>query len=366
MTRRKRAAYFQLRADYCGRPFDDGIVKALNAAGYDIDVYAPAGSPCLDPMPPHVRRFEVEFRRAWLMRELRHRSKWRRYDLFLGNPDLGTAFAAVLARAALRPFVNACDEVYVGGYEGLALRYWKRVARWAARQARFTIITDLVRVELQRQYAELPRDHRFVPYPSCYADSYSGRSRADARASLGLDPGELALSATGSLTESNGAHWLLGMLDWFDGRLLIQPGNRADAVLETLLLRLQRERRVIYVAERMSWRQATEVTVAADIAAVFYLSPKWQFQQMGLSSQKLGMSLWLGIPVIASRQPSFELVRDFGCGEIIGDGDELPAAIERIRADWPRYSAAALRTVDEYIQPRQKLAALTEAFTSLG
>ena len=88
MTRRKRAAYFQLRADYFGRPFDDGIVKALDAAGYDVDVYAPAGSVCLDPLPPYVRRFEVEFRRAWLTRELRHPAKWRRYDLFLGNPDL--------------------------------------------------------------------------------------------------------------------------------------------------------------------------------------------------------------------------------------------------------------------------------------
>ena len=55
MTRRKRAAYFQLRADYFGRPFDDGIVKALDAAGYDVDEHAPAGSVCFDSLPPYVR-----------------------------------------------------------------------------------------------------------------------------------------------------------------------------------------------------------------------------------------------------------------------------------------------------------------------
>jgi hypothetical protein len=346
---RKRAAYFQLRPDTFGRPFDDGIARALDAAGYDLDVYAPP---------------QIAFRRSWLTGEL-FRPKWRRYDLFLGNPDLGTAFAAALARAAFRPFVNAVEEVYVGGYEGEARSYWKRIARAAARQARFTIITDLCRAELQREYAGLPRTHRFVPYPSCYPDPYAGPTRGEARAMLGLDAAELIVSVTGALTESNGVHWLFGALDAFDGCLLIQPGNRPDAVLESLVRRLERERRAVYLPERLGWREAAERTMAADVSAVFYLSPKPQFQRMGVSSQKLGMSLWLGIPVIATRQPSFEFIREFGCGELIGGPEELPAAIERIRGDHARYAAGARRAVDEYIRPGEKLAALTEAFEQL-
>lgn len=361
----RRAAYVQLRADYFGRPFDDGIIRALLAAGYEVDIYAPDGDLPQDVYPATVRRYTVEFRRSWLAANA-GRSRWRRYGLFLGNPDLGSACAAVLARAVSRPFVNACEEVYFGGYEGSAIGWWRTLARWAARRARFTVITDLCRAGIQREYAGLGAAHRFLPYPSCYPIAYAGPDRGEVRRGLRISNDESVLSVSGALTEGNAAHWILGELDRIRGRLLIQPGNRPDAVLETLVARLANEGRATYLPERVPWLRAAELTAAADTGTALYLSPKPQFQLMGVSSQKLGTCLWLGIPVVATRQPSFEFIRDFGCGVLIDRREELAGAIEAIRSDAARFSAGAARAVAEYVRPAEKVAALTEAFASLA
>ena len=51
--------------------------------------------------------------------------------LFLGTADIPMAFAGILARLAGRSSAVVCDEIYLGGYEGSATRYWKPLTRWA-------------------------------------------------------------------------------------------------------------------------------------------------------------------------------------------------------------------------------------------
>jgi hypothetical protein len=358
MTARHSAAYFQLRADYFGRPFDDGIIRALLDAGYAVDLYAPGGAQPQDLYDDRVRRIDVEYRRGWIARNLGRR-RWRDYDLFLGNPDIGTAVAFVLAKTARRPFVNCADEIFFGGYEGEAFLYWKRLAQWGAHAARFTVITDFVRNELQRRFAKLSADHRFLPYPSVYAYPYAGPSREEARRTLAVGD-ELLLSLTGAVTSANGGHWAIRALDQRPAaRLLVQPGNPPDAVLDAFLAR---DPRIIYFHDRLGWEESMRTTIAADVGLVFYLSPKPQFQQMGVSSQKLGTCLWLGVPIIATRQPSFAFVEETGCGLLIDDESELPAAIERLSRDRMRFRdgcSVALRT---HVRAGEKLHVLTEAF----
>jgi pimeloyl-ACP methyl ester carboxylesterase len=363
----KRAAYFELRADYFGRQFDDGILQALLLAGYDVDVYAPGGAQPQTLYPPErVRRLDVEYRRAWLTRQTRP-AHWRQYDLFLGTPDLPVAFAGWLAKIAGRPVVTACDEIFVGGYEGDARGPWKKLAQWAMRRSAFTILTDLVRVPLQREYAHLPVSHEFVPYPCCYPDPFTGLGERDAlRATLGIDKDDFVLSIAGGFHAGNGADWAVRLLDRVEATLLIQPGGPPDPVTDALLRNLAAQGRAIYLPERVSWREATRLTSAADLGLVFYLSPKAQFQHMGISSQKLCTSLYLGIPAVATRQPSFDFLEQFGCGVLVSSEVEVPAAIARIRREWETFSRNALRAVDEYVRPTEKLRALAERFRSMG
>jgi hypothetical protein len=363
--RRPRAAYVQLRSEYFGRPFDDGVVGALLEAGYEVDLFAPRGGLAQDLFPGDVRRLDIEFSRAWVVRNL-GASRWRGYDLFLGNPDLGTALGGLLAAVTRRPFVNACEEIYVGGYRGTALGWWRGLARWAARRADFTIITDVCRTPLQRDFAALPPDHRFLPYPTCFASDYAGAGRERSRQALGIADGELVVSVTGALTDANGFHWVVEALDGLDGRLLIQPGAGVDACIDALLRRLERDGRVLYRPEVLPWPKTVDLTAAADVGVVLYLSSKSQFQHMGVSSQKLDTYLWLGIPVVARRQPSFEFLRERGCGELIDEPHQLAPAVRAVFDRRGPMSEAARRTVPEYIRPAECKQRLVEEFARLA
>lgn len=343
MTRR-RAAYFAQRADYFGRPFCDTILLALHDAGFDVDYFAPNGELPQD-LYPHVRRRDVDYRRGWLQRELRP-GRWRHYDVFLGNADLPMAFAGTLASMARKPVITACDEVYIGGYEGQAARHWKPVVKWAMRRSVFTIITSLVRIPLQREYAGLPENHEFFEVSSCFATPYDG-PRPEHEG--------FVLSATGAFTPWNGAHWLVPLAGRI--RILVQTGGRPDPVTDAFLSRTEG---FDYRPERVGWREAAAITAGADASFVCYLSPFPEFQAMGVSSQKLCTSLWLGIPVIATRQPSFAFLEEYGAGILIDSQDELPAAIERVR-----FLTGAKRAVDEYIQPEEHRRALARRFAAL-
>ncbi|MEO8380887.1 MAG: hypothetical protein ABI779_14580 [Acidobacteriota bacterium] len=356
-----KAAYFQLRADYFGRPMDDGILRALLGAGYVVDVFAPDGDLPQTEYGDGVRRRSVEYRRSWLQRHLR-RGKWRAYDLFLGTADLPMAFAGMLAYVAGRPSVSVCDEIYLGGYEGQATLYWKSLTRWAMRRARFTIITDVVRNPLQREYAGLPAGHEFIPFPSSYATPYDGRSREEARSALGIADDEFVVSSTGSCRSENGTEWLVRLAGRDGIRIMIQTAGRPDPVTDALLRRLEG---ALYLPERLGFRESTATTIAADVSAVFYLSPKPQFQHMGVSSQKLGTALWLGMPVVATRQESFRFIEDYRCGELIDREEDLPAALQRIRANRLEYAANALRATAESIRPAEKLEHLTDRLKRL-
>jgi len=355
-----RAAFFEQRADFYGRPFEDGIIRALLDAGFAVDLFAPDGELPQTIYPDSVRRLPIEYRRRWLQSHL-NPLRWRAYDLFLGTTDLPMAFAGAAATLARRPLVTAADEIFVGGYEGSATGVWKTLARRAMHRATFTILTDLCRIPLQRGSADLHDDHEYFAIPSCYSFPYSGRSREEARALLGIAPDDFVLSFTGTFTDNNGAHWVVRLLDAMpDVRILIQPGGHTDPVLDALLAR---DRRVIHLPERAGWLESMELTVAADVGLVFYLSPKPQFQFMGVSSQKLCTYLWLDIPVIATRQPSFEFLERFRCGELIEGEAGLLDAVSRVRANRDAYDTR--RAIAEHVEPEKKVRVLAARFRAL-
>jgi len=362
----KRAAYFLLRADYFGRPLDDGVYRALFANEFEIDVFAP-GLPTEPSLyPPTLRHRPVEYSSAWLRRQLLD-SAWRDYGLFLATADLPMAFAGALAARARRPSLLVCDEVHVGGYEGQARGRWKSLTRWAMRRARATVITDACRIPLQRDFAALPASHPFVEYPCCYADEADGFDRDATRAALGLGPEEFVLSFAGRPSEGTGLDWALRAIDRLGSpyRLLVQTAGPPEPALDSALASLARSGRVLYRPERLGFRESLALTAAADVALVFYRNPKPQFQAMGVSSHKLCLSLWLGIPVVATRQPSFAFVEEMRAGRLIDAESDLEPAIRAVRERAAAHRDGARRALREHVRAPQRLEELTESLRRL-
>jgi hypothetical protein len=363
MTR--KAAYFLLSGRYLGRPLDDGVVYSLLDAGYRVDIYTPAdrNSP---EYPAGVTLYPMEYRLSWLRRNLLS-PRWREYDLFLGTSDTPMAVAGLLGMITRRKVITVCDEIYVGGYVGSARSYWKKLAQWGMRRSCFTIITDRCREGIQREYADLPADHRFIPYPCCFKEDRFRRDREEWRRQLGVPEGSLLLSMSGHTASSTGIHWGIRALDHLpeECRLLLQTG-RLDEMMLSIFQRLCRDGRIIHLpGGNPSFIDAMSLNLAADIGLVFYLSSMPQFQKMGVSSNKLCMYLQMGIPVVVSRQESFAFVEEYGAGLMIDSGEELPAAVMTIAAAYDRFAANARRCHEEYVRPAEHGRDLTAALAAL-
>lgn len=83
---------------------------------------------------------------------------------------------------------------------------------------------------------------------------------------------------------------------------------------------------------------------------VIYLQDAPQFQHMGIASNRLCMFLAMGVPVIASRQPSFSFIEDFNCGVLVSDSTEFTAALQKVRANLQAMREGAVRAWNEYVR----------------
>jgi hypothetical protein len=187
------------------------------------------------------------------------------------------------------------------------------------------------------------------------------------RHALGIGEHDFVVSLTGGFHQFSGAPEAIRLLDNenTDFRLMIQTGGVPDMVTHELLRKLALHYRVCYLPDRVGWREAAGLASAGDVGLVFYNSPLIDDQYVGLSSQKLCTFLLLGKPVVAGWQASFEFIEQFKCGVLIKKESDLLGAINRIRDNYAAYAENALRCVEEYIQPMQRLNALSDKFREL-
>jgi hypothetical protein len=118
-------------------------------------------------------------------------------------------------------------------------------------------------------------------------------------------------------------------------------------------------------AARLSWREAWSQAAVADIGMVIYLQDAPQFQNMGISSNRLCMFLSMGVPVIASRQPSFQFIEEYDCGVLVDNETEFSAAIDRVAGRLEEMKANALRCAREYIDAPGKYVTLRDEIARL-
>ena len=363
---KRRAAYFMSTDAFLGRPFDDAVIRSLADAGFDVDIFVPARGGDRAGYGPEINLRPVEYRMSWLAKNILRRT-WRQYELFLGNADLPMAFAGVLAARARRKSVTVCDEVFIGEYAGNARLYWKSLAQLAMRRARFTVITDPCRNELQQQYAGLRNGHEFFCYPSCFRDRRHVGTREVWRHKLGVDSDTVLLSFSGFTSDLTGIHWAIRALNTLPDRfkLLLQPGPQSEMVSALIEHAAPRGRIICVPGREPSYVNATSVNLASDIGLVFYLSSSAAFKAMGMSSNKLCMYLQMGLPVVVNSLASFRFIEEYGAGILVDSEDQVPGALAKILDSYPAYAAGATRCYEEHIRPAARARELTARFLAL-
>lgn len=366
LGRQPRAAHFLLVPELLHSPPNRAIIDALLGCGYRVDVFAPG--PGDDPAAygPGVSTHRAEYSVRWLARHLAER-RWWRYSCFSATSEDPLAVAGVLAALTRRPSFLLIDEIKSGSYRGDSPERWKQLCRWAMRRARFTIVNDESRRGLLRDYASLPPDARVLVYPGCFHQPPQADPtyRRELRRRWGLPQEALVIASSGALNLTAGADWLVQTLqEEPDLHAVIQPLAVSPLCL-FLLGRLGLGERLVLQRERLSWQEAWRSAVAADIGLAIYTNPAPQFQAMGTSSNRLCMFLAMGVPVIATRQPSFRFLEDYDCGVLVENQAEFRAAIRRIGDNLERMRANCHRCFREYLMPPERFAGLQQAIAAL-
>jgi glycosyltransferase involved in cell wall biosynthesis len=362
----KRAAHFLLIPELLYSPPNEAIIRALLSSGHEVHVFSPGRLEASTSYGADVITHPAEYSVRWLLRNLLRRF-WTSVSCFSGTSEDPLAVVGLLATLYQRPSFLLVDEIKAGSYRGNSSERWKGLCRWAMRRARFNIVNDSSRIQLLRDYAQLPLSEQILVYPGCFREppQPSPTLRAELRRHWDMKPDALVVAASGGFNLTAGADWLIQALREIPSlHAVIQPLG-VDPLSLFLLKHLGMESRLFLQEDRLSWQEAWQSAVGFDIGLAIYTNPAPQFQQMGISSNRLCMFIAMGVPVICSRQDSFRFVEDYGCGIMVSSYREFVAAILSIGANLAVMRENCKRCFKEYIMPPDRYPTLREAITAL-
>jgi len=363
----KRAAHFLLIPELLYSPPNEAIIHALLSSGHEVHVYSPGRLEGSTAYGAGVITHHAEYSFRWLIRNLLH-PFWFSISCFSGTSEDPLAVVGVLAALYRRPSFLLVDEIKAGSYRGNSPERWKQLCRWAMRRARFNIVNDTSRIALLRDYARLPASGQILVYPGCFREPLrpSPSRRAELRRHWRFDEGALVVAASGGFNLTAGADWLIQALREEPSlHAVIQPLG-VDQLSLFLLRHLGMESRLYLQEERLSWQEAWQSAVGFDIGLAIYTNPAPQFQQMGISSNRLCMFIAMGVPVICSRQVSFRFIEDYQCGILVSSYEEFLAAIHFIGANLDSMRQNCKRCFREYLMPPDRYPTLQAAITALS
>lgn len=285
--------------------------------------------------------------------------------MFSGTTEDPMAIAGSLAFLHRRPSFTLADEIKTGSFSGNRSPAWKQFCRWAMRRSGFNIVNSEEKVQLQRIYLGVDEKYPMPVYPGCFHSLPVPGDRDLIRARLNIPKSALVLCFSGQFGQPWGADWMIdALLRTSDVHVLGQLLG-LDPIVRRLLESLSSGNRLHLEPNRLSWQNTWAAMAAVDVGMVVYHHPAPQFQNNGIASNRLCMFLAMGVPVIASRQPSFEFIEKFDCGVLVSSSDEFIGAIEVVRGRLPEMRRNALRCAAEYIDAKGRLLELADAIEAL-
>jgi len=363
-----KAAHFVLLPEMVFSPLNDAIVNGLLESGYLVDIYTPEPLPEFGKYGPNVTFHPVEFGMRWLLKKAFSPS-WRQYQLFSGTAERPFAFVGLLAALHRRRYFLLVEEIKSGSYYGDDPEYLKRLYRWVIRRAQFCVVNDESRIGLLKDYASIQDAQGIMVYPSCFRQPPPPADRDTLRSEWGLPHNGLVLGVSGGFNETAGAEWLLKAFCQNPSLYLVVQSVTLPSFCKLLLKHIQGAERLYLQPDwpgwREAWREIWSTAPAVDIGLAIYLNPAPQFQNMGISSNRLCMYLSMGVPIIASRQPSFQFIEEYDCGIMVGDAREFAAAIDRIATRLPVMRENARRCAREYIRAPEHFVELRQRISRL-
>jgi glycosyltransferase involved in cell wall biosynthesis len=334
-------------------PFVREPVAHLAAEGFGIDLMAASAAYGYAGWTPveGVRHLVVsDYRRGPTMQDARTllwlatRGLVRDdYVAVLATPVVSVVFGAALAALWRVPLVVFSDELYTEADGIHPHPRWRRAMYRAHARAALTVITDLRRAEVLRNDSALLDGQPFVELPNSPAGQPSFSGRDDFRKWLGIARDEVMVLHSGGLWTWSRAPELISELPNLAANTVVvyQMNKRAEDKDRELYRLLEDAYPVRFLTDPVPYAQVDEAVTASDIGLALYRDPSPNLTLTGKGSGKIGRYLRAGKPVIVDRGGGVDWVAEFGAGVVITSTAELPAAIDKIMANYDRYAERA-------------------------
>jgi glycosyltransferase involved in cell wall biosynthesis len=353
--RNRKAAHFLLIPELLYSPPNNAIINAYLENDYQVDIYTPGEIVEANAYGPSVRVFGVDYSWSWIIRGLMKRS-WYSYEVISGTSEDPLLIVGLISELYRKKSICLVDEIKSGAYRGDRSDLWKGLCKRAIKRSQLRIVNDETRVNLLQEYANVEVHKDILVYPGCYYDrpEKSISIRQKYRNHWGFNEDDFVIASSGGFNMTAGAEWLLQYLKSNTQVCsVIQPLGVTP--LSMYLLKNFESKGKIYIQEnRMSWSEAWESAQAFDAGLCIYKNQAPQFQHMGISSNRLCMFLAMGVPVIATKQKSFEFIEEYNCGVLVDNYKEFSNSIEVIKENLSVMRLNCEKCFHEYIRPKER------------
>ena len=342
-----RVAHFVNYDNLAASPPNRAIIEILLNCGCQVDVYGPGNNFQIEDYGPNVSSCTAHYTRSWLLKNM-FNPKWRQYAIFSGTAEDPLCIVGTLSSLWRKPSFALMDEIKSDGYYGNRAESWKKLARWSIRRTDFQIVNDPSRKDLLKDYLATQALDLIV-YPGCYHNPPEPANREKIRKKWGVSESDLVIADSGVFYHTHSAPWLLHALAKRSDIQIVLQALYLDPMTKLLLGKIQGHERLYLEPEQLNWRQSWSEIVGADIGVAAYHQQGRQFQLMGISSNRLCMFLAMGLPVIVSKQKSFEFLEKYECGVMVENETEFLDAVDFIASRLDEMKKNALICAQKYI-----------------
>lgn len=347
MNRRRSAAFV------VSHPYVDALacfrepILRLAEEGWAVDLYTSLSS--LHPAPAfgfeNVTLVPIRMTKggaAALVARLAARRP--KYDWLFAVPQWSLHYASVAASMARIPMACLSDELTADVEAASAeQKRWRRRERLAHQQCAFTIALSEERAEFIRRENGLGTEHPIFTVPNAASGPARRLTSRYYQDTLGIDANKRVVVHAGSWWWKRQFPDLeMAPQSWNGKTVLVFQGRLANHLGAPAAHPNLRVSETVLPAALMDYAVSS-----ATVGLALYDSSTENNRRMGTASGKVLLYLKNMLPVIVSAHPSFDWIEREGCGILVSSLDQIEAAVDRIAADYDRYTHNVKRFYDE-------------------
>jgi glycosyltransferase involved in cell wall biosynthesis len=123
---------------------------------------------------------------------------------------------------------------------------------------------------------------------------------------------------------------------------------------------------VILSTTLMPYTDLLNFVASATIGLVLYDNSNFNNMLTAFASEKLGVFLMCGIPVVALKNPGYEIIERYQCGKLIRSINEMPRAVQEILNHYEQYQNNAYCCFEEEFDYSKNFVTLKQYLSKLS